>query len=332
MKIRIFSREDVPKAVALWNACVSNGQMLYAPMTDERFCQVFLESPHYRQEYMIAAFDQKGQRMAGFGAGLLKRSYLQGENFDNTPAYVTMVLVDPQRQRQGIGSRILKELEHRFQTAGKRKAAITYRNPAALTWNIPGRAGIQHNNAPGVFMDSPGYLFFESQGYRLIRVEEGMYLPLAGYELPEKIRKRQETLRKNGIETGLFDPEKHKGFEELFDALGGEVWRQTIRDNLKRGNPLPVLVASDRGKIVGFAGPIDREENGRGWFNGIGTHPDYEGQGIASVLFYCLMEKFASIGAKYSTLFTDEENPAMFLYRSAGFTTGARFGVMEKEV
>lgn len=332
MKMKIFSREYVPEAVALWNACVENGQMIYAPMTEERFCQVFLESPHYRKEYMAAVFDQAGQ-LTGFGAGLLKRSYLQGENFDNTPAYVTMVLVAPQKRRQGIGTGILKELEDRFRAAGKEKAAVTYRNPAALTWNIPGRPGIQHNNAPGVLMDSPGYLFFKSQGYGLLRVEEGMYRPLSsGYEIPERIQKKQDILRKNGIETGMFDPEKHHGFEELFDALGGEVWRQTIGDNLKQQKPLPVLVASDRGKIVGFAGPIDREENGRGWFNGIGTHPDYEGQGIASVLFHRLMATFASIGAQYSTLFTDQGNPAMFLYRSAGFSTAARFGVMEKEV
>lgn len=330
MKIKVFSKEDIPGAVKLWNSCARNGQTVYAPITEDRFQEIFFQSPHYRQEYVIAAFDEEGQ-MTGFGAGLLKRFYLQGENFDNTPAYVTMVLVDPQKQRRGVGTAILRDLEDRFRTAGKRKAAITYRNPAALTWDIPGHRGIQHNNAPGVLMDSPGFHFFKDQGYELMRVENGLYLPLAGYKIPRRILEKQEILREKGIETGMFDPEKHEGFEELFDALGGEVWRQTIRDNQKRDRPLPVLIASDRGKIVGFAGPIDREENGRGWFNGIGIHPDYEGQGIASVLFHRLMETFAAIGAEYSTLFTDEENPAMFLYRSAGFSTGAKFGVMEKE-
>lgn len=305
--------------------------MLYDTMTESKFIHTFWESPHNSKEYMVAAYDSQ-ENLLGFAVGLTKKFYLQGENFENTPGYLSMVLVSPEHQRQGIGTELLKELERRFVLSGKTKIAVTYRNPMMLTWNIPGTSGPQHNNAPGVWTDSPAYSFFIKNGYQLLRTEHGMYLPLANYVIPDRIRSKETALLKSGIAVEHWDASFHTGFEELFDALHGEVWRQTIRENQLRSHPLPVLVAAEKNRIVGFAGPIDREPNGRGWFNGIGTHPDYEGRGIGSVLFYRLMEEFSQIGAEYSTLFTDEENSALHLYQAAGFRTAAKFAVMEKEV
>ena len=108
--------------------------------------------------------------------------------------------------------------------------------------------------------------------------------------------------------------------------------RQTIDDNGRLASPLPVLVAVHDDLIIGFAGPIACEENGRGWFNGVAVHPDWQRRGIARVLFSRLLGVFHDIGAGYSTIFTDEGNPALHLYESIGFRTGGRFAVMERMV
>lgn len=329
MTITTFVRQDLSAAAALWNACVQQGDMGYAPLEEQRFSQLFLENPHAHPDYLLAA--REDGALIGFAAGLVKRQYLQGETFENTPAYLTMVLTAPGRRRQGVGKALLAELERRFAAAGKRRVAITYRNPVNLTWQVPG-TDAQHNNAPGVDRDSAAYAFFSAAGYRTLQVEDGMYLPLRDFSLGEKVRAKEARLAAEGIFIGHYDPARHHGFEELFDALHGEVWRQTMRDNAARPVPLPVLIAADGGAIVGFAGPIDREANGRGWFNGIATHPAYERRGIATVLFHRLMAEFKEIGAQYSTLFTDEGNPALHLYKSVGFTVARSFAVMEKEV
>lgn len=331
MKIAVFEKRDIPAATALWNECAAGGDMLYAPVTQESFFNTFMETPHYTEEYMLAARDETGA-LLGFGAGLVKRRYLQGEDFNNTPAYLTMLLTAPAHRGEGIAAALLAALEHRFGAVGKRKVAVTYRNPVTLTWEVPGSGGAQHNNAPGVEMDSPGFRLLCKKGYSLVRVEDGMYLPLGGFSLGAAVREKEALLRRQGVAVELYDPQRHDGFEELFDALHGEVWRETIRGNLGREKPLPVLIAADGRRIVGFAGPIDRESNGRGWFNGIATHPDYGRRGIATVLFHRLMAEFAHIGAAYSTLFTDEENPARRLYESVGFTVARRFAVLEKEM
>ncbi len=305
--------------------------MVYAPLTEAQFREIFFESVHYSEEYMLAAYDGQGG-LAGFTAGLVKRKYLQGETFFNTPGYVTMVLVSPAWRRMGVGTKLLEELERRFHAIGKSRVMVTYRNPMALTWQILEGGGARHNNAPGVVLDSPAYRLFVKKGYETKAVEDGMYLPLHHFTVGEKALQKQKRLMKDGIVVELYDREKHEGFEELFDALHGEVWRETIRDNERRKKPLPVLIAAEGRKIIGFAGPVDKEKNGRGWFNGIATHPEYERRGIATVLFHRLMEQFSLIGAEYSTLFTDEGNPALTLYESVGFKVAGRFAVMEKEL
>lgn len=326
-----FQRSDAGQVVYLWNQCADQKDIIYAPISENQFFDIFLKTCHETEEYMLIARDVSGH-IVGFAAGLTKCSYLQGENAFNTSGYITMVLVSPDSRRNGIGMRLLNELESRFAAGGKNRAAVTYRNPMALTWDIPDTPGVQHNNAPGVRMDSPAFQMFLKNGFRIAAVEHGMYLSLRNFTVGKRVKEKQDRLAKEGIRIQMYDPEAHYGFEALFDALHGEVWRETIRENNKREKPLPVLIAEYEGRIVGFAGPIDKERNGRGWFNGIGVHPEFEHRGIATVLFCRLMEQFAGIGAEYSSLFTDEENPARKLYESVGFVTGCRFAVMEKEI
>ena len=331
MNITVLKRGDAVSAAKLWNRCVEAGDVPYAPLTPESFESIFFDNPHYTEEYTLAARDEDGT-LLGFASALVKRHYLQGEDFDNTPAYLTMLMTDPAHRGKGVASAILDALEKRFAAVGKHRMAVTYRNPVILTWQVPGCPGVFHNNAPGVAVDSDAFRFLSKRGYRQLRVEDGMYLPLAEFVMSADCRRRLENLEAQGIEIGFYDAARHTGFEELFDALHGEVWRETMRVNAALENPLPVLIAADGGRIVGFAGPIDKEPNGRGWFNGIATHPGYQGRGIAKVLFQRLMEEFRKIGAGYSTLFTDEENPALNLYRSVGFEVAKRFAVMEKEL
>lgn len=331
MRIGVFSPSDIPDAVRLWNLCCERGDVAYKPMNEADFARTFLQTVHYTEEYMLSARDLDG-RFLGFVSGIVKREYLRGENFDNTPGYLTMLMTQPELRGKGVGSALLHELESRFRSAGKRRIAITFRNPVNLTWLVPGTKGHDHNNAPGVDMDGEAYQLLTRRGYVLSSVEFGMYLPLKDFELGEEYREKERKLHGFGIEVEFYDPAKHHGFEELFDRLGGEVWRATIAQNQAKEKPLPVLIASDHGKIVGFAGPIDRQESGRGWFNGIATHPDYGRKGIAFILFHRLMAEFKHIGADFSTLFTDDKNPAARLYENAGFYTAKKWAVMAKEL
>ena len=137
-------------------------------------------------------------------------------------------------------------------------------------------------------------------------------------------------LAQQGIVAGLYDVSLKAEFDGMCDRVGSEYWRQVLKEETAKENPRPILAAVTDGHIVGFTGPVDRQENGRGWFTGICTDPLYERRGIAGVLFNDLMGEFIKVGAAYSTLFTGTENHAQRLYLKTGFRPARYFAIMKK--
>ena len=150
---------------------------------------------------------------------------------------------------------------------------------------------------------------------------------LDGAELPEY--SEEEGSLKLGFATYGEAVDK-ADFDGMCDRVGSEYWRQVLKDETEKEYPRPILAAVTNGHIVGFTGPVDKQDNGRGWFTGICTDPLYERRGIAGVLFNDLMEEFIKIGAEYSTLFTGTENHAQRLYLKTGFRPARYFAIMKK--
>ena len=159
-----------------------------------------------------------------------------------------------------------------------------------------------------------------------------MHLDLSTFKVSEKAAKKINVLKEAGITFEFYDSAKHTGLDKLFDDLQNEYWRKDIKDNLALAHPRPILVASDRGSVCGFVGPIAVQQSGRGWFAGIGVDPAYEGKGIGSILFILLMENFKKLGAGFSTLYTGIENHAQKIYERAGFKVVKQWAIMRKKM
>lgn len=329
MEIKTFNDGHIPGVVALWNKSCQT-EMPYKPFTEDSFRDKFINNPHFSYEGTFVGVEQG--KVIAFANGIYKKEFLPGETFENTPGYLTFVLVDKDHRGKGFGKAMLKAVEDYFASVGKKQIQVIFFNPINLEWYIPGSDKHDHPNAPGVDVDGPGYGFLESQGYQTVTREVSFYLDLAQYQLSPKTLSRLEELESNDIFIEYYHESKHHGFDELFDNLKHEYWRKDIKDNLAKEEPLPILVASHNGRICGFAGPIDVQPSGRGWFCGIGVDPNYEGKGIATALFSMLMKSFKDIGAKFSSLFTGQENPARRIYERTGFTPVKTWAVMRKEI
>lgn len=329
MKIVKFNDSYISDVVKLWNKS-AKAEMPYKPFTEASFRDKFINNPHFSYEGTFVGIED--EKVIAFANGIFKKEFLPGETYENTPGYLTFILVDKPYRRNGYGSMMLKSVEDYFIACGKKQVQIIFFNPINLEWYIPGSKNHDHPNAPGVDMDGPGYEFLKKHGYEKRSREVSMYLDLSKYELSEKTISKLEELKAKGIYIEYYNEDKHYGFDEFFDNLKNEYWRKDIKDNLARPNPLPVLVANDNGKICGFTGPIDVEQSGRGWFCGIGVDPGYGGDGIGTTLFCMLMKSFKDIGAQFSSLFTGLDNPARKIYERAGFTVIKTWAVMRKEI
>jgi ribosomal protein S18 acetylase RimI-like enzyme len=330
---------DRMAAAELWNAVAQAGETLYRPIDADQF--------PFSGEGIHAFAAKADGKLIGWIHGAAKRRFLSGETAENTPAYLTAIVVDRQCRRQGVGHAMLSVLMGAFRGDGKRVLVCSGDNPVHLSWFVPGTPGHDHNNAPGVDEGCLGYPFLLHRGFHDDFHEIAMYMALKDYQWQESLTRMREELLAQGIRTGRYDLNLGDEYDEMCDRVGSEYWRNSLRSELaawreNRPNsdpefwpdgvcpkgPRTLLTATVNGHIVGFTGPVDRQKSGRGWFTGICTDPLYAGKGIASVLFNLLMKEFIAQGSVFCTLFTGRDNPAQRLYQRAGLQIVAHFAVL----
>lgn len=312
----------LPGVIDLWNAeALQEG---YKEMTVESFRRILLLNPYFDPENTFVLLEDS--RVIGFACGCTGDDLPLG----NVAGYLTCIVLAGDRRTDDNYGLLLQRVESRFRALGKKQADVLFFNPMMLPWYIPDTPKHEHNNAPGVPVEGALYPFLLSHGYAERARECAMYLPLAGFQIPEDIRAKEARAASEGYTVELYDPLKINGVKEMLDALNNSLWSREIPQSIADG--VPVLMAVHRGEAVGFAGPVIRQANGRGYFAGIGVHPDHEGHGLGSVLFFKLCEAFRGIGTEYMSLYTGKTNPAIRIYEKAGFRTVKEFAVMRKEL
>ena len=343
MTIRALRPEDAGAALKLMRDCCQAGEVLYKPLEEADF-----RSRFFGEERWGFAAEAEG-RLIGWAQAAGKTRFLDGETRENTPLYLTMVLVEKDCRGQGVGKALLEAVRQAGAAAGKKMLVVSGDNPVHLTWLIPGAGGHDHNNAPGVNEDTPGYGYLAHLGFHDDYHEISMYLNLKDYRWDPALDTRIAALEAEGIRVGRWTPEAGQEFDGMCDRVGSEYWRNVLRqelaawrenrpnsdpecwpDGVMPSGPRPLLTATKDGHIIGFTGPVDLQKSGRGWFTGICTDPAWGGRGIATVLFNLLMREFVAEGASFCSLFTGVSNHAQKIYLRAGLHVAARWAVMSK--
>lgn len=309
--------------MALWNReAVKDG---YKELTEAEFAGIFTDNPYFDPEGAFVWLDQD-QAVQGFACGCT------GDDLPLGPVagYITCVIASEEYQKEEYLLRMIGQLEQYFRRKGKKQAELLFFNPIRLPWYIPGTPQHEHNNAPGVPVDGKLYPVLLGLGYVERSREIAMYLKLDAFAVPPDVLAKEAEANRLGYRMELFDPKRHSGVEEMLLGFDNPQWQQQIPAYLSEG--IPVVIAACEGKAVGFAGPVIRQENGRAFFAGIGVHPDHEGHGLGSVLFFRLCEAFKQRDTVYMSLFTGRTNPALGIYEKAGFRQVREFAVMRKEL
>lgn len=315
--------EVLGDVIGLWNReAVREG---YKEMTEESFRRVFLSSPYFDSANAFVWTDGEDGSVQGFACGCTGDDLPLGAE----AGYVTCVFLEGEARTDENYAILLDAIEARFRELGKKQAEVLFFNPMMLPWYIPDTPKHEHNNAPGVPEGSGLHRVLLNRGYVQRAVQHAMYFPLDGFAIPEEIRGKEDKARSEGYTAALHDPERVRGVEPMLDALGNPLWSREISQSVAAG--IPVVMADFRGEAVGFAGPVIRQESGRGYFAGIGVRPEHEGHGLGSILFFKLCEAFRNIGTEYMSLYTGSTNPAIKIYEKAGFRTVKKFAILRKE-
>jgi ribosomal protein S18 acetylase RimI-like enzyme len=311
-------REEIIK---LWNKVAVKDD--YKEMTKQSFHDVFLNHPYFDAEGFFVLVDGA---VKGFACGCVGENLVMGDK----SGYLTCIVLSPEVQDKEHFLQLLNPLEAYFLKNGKIQSEVLFFNPVLLPWYIPNTPKHEHNNAPGAPLNSSYHRFLLQCGYAERAIECAMYLDLSQFVKTEYMKKKEQSSLQDGYEVELFDVSKHDGTAEMLHSLNNPLWEKEIMDCVERN--VPFVVAAKENRVVGFAGPIIRQQTGRGYFAGIGVQREHEGHGLGSVLFFKLCEAFQQIGTEYMSLYTGVENPAIRIYEHAGFVPVKKFAVMRKEL
>jgi ribosomal protein S18 acetylase RimI-like enzyme len=291
----------------IYNSLILSDSLPYRPLDEEEFNRIF----HIGGELTISAINDECKTVGFLSARL--------PNSDGV-SYLTYFGVLPEYRSCSCASELLDEAENILRNEYHAKRIdIVFHNPAHLPWIIPDSAD-GHPCAPGIRSDSPAASLLLRRGYAEWCAQISYYSSLDGYKTPEDQAKRLSSLAENGIRITYYDPVEHRGLAELFDAINNPGWKKTVLAHLDQ----PIVVAVDEkanGLVVGYTGPLSQVREGgglRGSFCGIGTHPDYRGRGIATLIFCEMCRHHSEHGASFMSLYTGENNPARRVYEYAG--------------
>ncbi|HNZ49919.1 MAG TPA: GNAT family N-acetyltransferase [Bacilli bacterium] len=326
VEIKAFEYKMMADVVALWNESVA-GESIYAAFTMDSFTDKFINNPFFRYEGAFVAL--KKAQVVGFACASINN---QGKDPALTPGYIVCVAVDYRYQRQGLGTKLLLTLEAYLKSQGKTFVRNLFFNPINLEWLVPGYDHHEHPGAPAIPYNTPYYFLMMANGYNTNGQLDAYHLDLKKFRLSEDVKSRIAKNEADGYTITYYDPKLHYGFDELFDALKNEGWREVVKNNLAKAKPDPMLIVQKEGEILGWTGPVITQASGRGYLGGIGVHPKTQGHGLGKSLFCMLCQCSKDNGATFMTLFTGADNKAREIYLYAGMRIVQSFAVLRKEL
>ena len=327
MKIIKLTNNDLLEMYELFNLYVEEGKHLKF-LTFDQFKEKLLTNPDFDFDLVFGIKDSNNKLIA-YSIGINRKKFIDNENI---PGYVNMIIVKKEYQKQGLGSKLLINLENEFKKLNKKYIQASYFLPSCYSWYIPNTDKHDHPCAPGIRINSPEYFFFIHRGYGIVGQEDAFHLDLSDYELSPSIKKILEDNEKDGIVIELYDPNKHYGIDEFYRDLNIYDFEKVIRSNLELEKPYPFLVVAQNNKIVGWTGAMWNEESGRGHFDGIAILDTVRGRGLGKALFSLLALYNKKGGAKFMTFYTGLKNHARYIYMGAGFKIIQSFALMKKEL
>ena len=183
MIFRKANPNDLKNMNELWNEVVKEEYFL-KPMTYEEFSDKLLTNPDFDYDSVTVVYEN--EKLIAFSIGYLRKKYIDNPD---VAGIVNMIMVKKEYRKQGIGSKLLKDLETYFKEHGRNKIAAAYFLPSCYSWYIPNTNNHDHPCAPGIRLNSNEYFFLLHRGYETYAYQDAFHLDLSDYELSDSVNK-----------------------------------------------------------------------------------------------------------------------------------------------
>lgn len=284
------------------------------PITSGVFQRKALLDPNFDPKSALVAVEDGV--VVGFVLGITRKIAIEDQPPDFDRAWITLIAVEPSRQRVGIGMELLRQLYPYLIEKGLKSIWVS---PYAPNYFTP---GVDVNAYPGAVE------FFRKNGFAEAYRPLSMDAPLLDINTPEWVFEKERQLVKDGVTVETFKPEYILPLLDFMKAEFPGDWQRYIRETMSRiarGQDCPghLWVAEEQGKALGFA----QHEAER--FGPFGVAAEARGRGIGAVLLFKCLHAMRDKGLHNAWfLWTDDKTAK--LYQQAGFAESRRYVVMRK--
>jgi GNAT superfamily N-acetyltransferase len=309
--IRCYEPNDLRQVVELLNRCLTKD-----PLTSATFQRKVLLDPNFDPNGALLAVD--GDRTVGFVLGLVRKYRLEDAPPDFDRSWITLIAVDAEYQRQGIGTKLVNHVEDWFRSGG---CKTTFVSSYAPNYFIP-----------GVDVDaySGALAFFKSLGYTEVYRPLAMDANLVHLTTPDWVLEKEAQLR-GTVTIEPFRPELILPLLEWMKAEFAGDWQRFAREAMTKittgeFQPDNVWIAHENGRVVGYC-----QHDNFGRFGPFGVSASERGRGIGAILLFRCLHAMRAKGL-HNAWFLWTDDKVARLYAQAGFTESRRFALLKKEL
>jgi mycothiol synthase len=307
--VRPYAAADEAAVVRVWNAA-----MFADPINVTTWRAKVLLDPNFDREGCLVA--EADGEIRGFLLSLVRRVPFFNDGMQPDRSWITAFGVDPAWQRQGIGGALLEAAESRLRSLGRASIAIA---PYVPNYFTPG---------PDAAAYAHGVDFLTHRGFEVLDRPLSMRAELTGFQMPDEIRERAESLAADGVEIRPVTPADIVPLLAFLEAHFGWDWHREatgIFNDLFNGDGrfVGMIVATKGEEIFGYA--QHRAER----FGPFGVRPDLRSQGIGRVLLSHMLREMLRKNF-HAAWFLWTGDDAARLYAKCGFHEVRRFAVLRK--
>lgn len=307
--IRPYAGTDETAVLRVWNSA-----MFADPITATTWRAKVLLDPNFDPAGCLVA--EVDGEVRGFILSLVRRVPFFAMGYQEDLSWITAFGVEPEFQRQGIGSALLEAAETRLRGLNRTSIAMS---PYVPNYFTPG---------PDAKAYAHGVEFLTNRGFDVLDRPLSMRNELTDFQVPEDIAGRIEALAGEGIEVRPATPEDIVPVLSFLEQHFDWEWHREASDIFNSlfngdGRHVGMLVVTQGDQILGYA----QYRNER--FGPFGVRPDLRSQGIGRVLLTSTLRQMRASGFHVAWFLWTGDTAAR-LYARYGFHEVRRFAVLRK--
>ena len=309
-EIRTMKGEDLHALVALWNKClprdpINTGRFIESVLLDVNFDPVLAEGCYVATT---------GDAITGFIRSVIRRTPNDGLGFEENDGWISVMFVDPDQHRHGVGTALLQRAEEFLKQNSRRRAWVCGNTGSAPGYVFP---GVDREAYAGALK------FFKKHGYRVDHEPVAMSGDVVDFEVEKHRREAYKT--GNDVTIEELTPVTIQPFLAFLAQYFKGDWNAAARSKLRSGRLSEVLIARMNGEVVGYC-QWEGEH-----FGPFGVREDIRGKKIGAKLFFeAVMRIRQADGRRVWFNWADPE--AARFYRRFGLKETRKFAILKKEI